>query len=500
MRKQGLSGAMNELEKEIRKYKLDELLFLLAELSRELYLSNNFMKEVEWNRYFGDSLFGFKQWLPAWSLADLSWLAIQHSNDYRSLNPTVNDIYKLNNLLAGIGDKIAERRRDEIANEDMKTHILLGLSQKQFWYQEIIRGGNLYYNFLRYYILLYEIPQHFPAHKSPNEDLIEETGLDIKSFSQLLMAVWAFNINISSLIRVNISDELKEVIPILTEANLQKCIDTFSADYKYYRKPGYPNNPLFFKPIIKTNTGKVIVSNSFIWAKKIYEGIYWLIRDKYLQQKSQTFVNNFGEYYERYIHGILAFYLKPERYEKIEKTNDNKKADWVIYTEKYVLVVEQKSCLMTIALKEEYPSLHKLDDYLENFKEAYVQITETVKTINTSGKQIIKLVLHFEKFYLGEALIKERMHQLYKNDFNDMTNYFFIDTEEFEKLIQVLADDEDTFDRIIETKIAYEDNAPIAEGREFQSIIQRVINLKDVRYLDSYKHFFDGLFGNLKDI
>ena len=488
---------MDDLAKEIRKYKLDALLLLLAELSRDLYSSRNFMKEVEWNRYMSGSLFGFKQWLPAWSLADLSYLAIQNSNDYKSLNPTIQDIYKLNNILAGMGNEIAKKRREEIAREDMKTHILLGLSQKQFWYQEIIRGGNLYYNFLRYYILLHQMPKYFPAHKSPDKDLLEITGFDIKSFSQLLMAGWAYNINVSPLMKIKISDDLKENYPTLTEENFQKCIDIFTADYAYYRKPGFPNNPLFVKPIIRTDTNKLIISNSFIWARKFYEGIYWIIRDKYMQQNSQTFFNNFGEYYERYTEEILAYYLTPDRYDRIATTGNSQKADWLIYTEQYILVVEQKSCLMTIALKDEYPSPHKLDEYLDNFKEAYLQIAETVKTINALGKKIIKLILHFEKFYLGEAVIKERMKYLYKNDVDGMSNYFFIDTGEFEKLIQVLGDDEEIFNKIIETKIDYEDNAPIAEGREFQPIIDRVAKLKDIRFLDRYDYLFEGLFKGL---
>jgi hypothetical protein len=345
--------------------------------------------------------------------------------------------------------------------------------------------------------LLYEVPKNFPDHRSPNEDLIEMTGFDIKSFSQLLMAGWAYNITVSPVLNIHITDDLKEEIPIITEENLQKCIDVFTADYRYYRNINFPNNPLFFKPIIKTDTNKLIVSNTFLWARKFYEGIYWMIRDKYMQQESQYFLNNFGKYYEQYIRDILAYYLKPDRYEKIAVTGNSQKADWLVYTGKYILIVEQKSCLMTIALKEEYPSLHKLDDYLDNFKEAYLQIAETLKDVKFEGKQTIKLILHFEKLYIGEALIKERVNNLCKDDIDNLSNYFFIETEEFEKLIQVLADDEEIFNRIIETKIDFEKNAPISAGREFHHIINKFITSRDVRFLDSYDHYFERLFGNI---
>ena len=75
---------------------------------------------------------------------------------------------------------------------------------------------------------------------------------------------------------------------------------------------------ILIKPIIKTSTDQLVISNAFIWAEKFYEGIYWLIRDKYMQVKSQDFVNRFGEYYEKYIEELLGFYFKSGQYEKVK--------------------------------------------------------------------------------------------------------------------------------------------------------------------------------------
>ncbi len=483
---------LEALEKEIKKFKLDELLLSLAELSREIFLNDDFLKKVTWQRRVGGLLQKFEQLIPAWVLADISYTAIRNSNDHRSQIPTFEDICKLANLSAQASGELAAKRKEEIAKEDMKIHILLGLSQKQFWYQEITRGGNLYYNFLRYFILLSKFPRnHFPHHKQPSDDLLELTGFDIESFAQLQMAGFAW-VHHSSSINFKVADELKEKCPILTEENLRSCIGHFTGDYNYYRGSSFPNNPLFFKPIIKTSTNKFIISNAFIWARKFYEGIYWLIRDKYMRLQSQAFINNFGEYYEKYIEEVLGFYLQSAQYEKVE-AGERRKADWLIHTDRYVLVVEQKSCLMTISLKEEYPSLIQLDRYLDNFKEAYLQIADTVRDLCKTDKTIIKLILHFEKFYLGEALIKERVNSLCKDELQDLSNYFFIDTEEFEKLMQVLSEDEAAFNKIIETKIEYEDSAPISEGKEFIHMINRCAPVIEIRYLEDHKHLFDGL-------
>ncbi len=484
---------LEELEKEIKKFKLDELLYCLAELSREIFLSNGFFKKVIWDIPLGGFQRKYEQWIPAWVLADLSYAAIKSSNDHRSLMPSSEDICKLANLSAKVSDELAAKSKEEIPSEDLKAHILLGLTQKQFWYQEIIRGGKLYYNFLRYFILLSEIPRnYFQHHIQPNNDLVELSGFDIKSFAQLQMAGFSV-LQVSSVIKFTISDELKESYPVLTEENLRSCIGHFTGDYNYYRGASFPNNPLFFKPIVKTSTNKYIISNAFIWARKFYEGIYWLIRDKHMKIQSQAFTNNFGEYYEKYIEEVLGFYLNPGQFERIT-VGDKKKADWLIHAGRYTLVVEQKSCLMTIALKEEYPSMAQLDKYLNNFKEAYIQIADTVKEIGETDKTIIKLILHFEKFYIGEAIIKDRVSSMCKDCLEDLTNYFFIDTEEFEKLMQVLSDDMAAFNKIIETKIEYEASAQIAEGKEFTHMIDRCAPVTEIRYLEKYNHLFDGLF------
>ncbi|MBM4146178.1 MAG: hypothetical protein FJ240_07870 [Nitrospira sp.] len=486
---------MNELERAIKKYKLDNLLILLADQSKELFLNKEFFKYVEWKQYIGGLLQVLKQPMTAWGLADLSYLAIKLSNEYRSLTSQIEDVYRLNNLLIKVSDDEAKAKKTEVSQEDMKTHILFGLSQKQFWYQEILRAANIYYNFLRYYIMLQEIPLLLPTHRLPDEDLLDITGFNINNFSQLLLAGYAYNYNASSLLNIKISDELKEKYPILTEDNLSKCLAFFIGDYNFYRTSSIPNNPLYIKPLIKTDRGKLIISNSFIWAKKLYEGIYWIIRNKYMEQGSQAFTNKFGEYYERYIEEVLRYYLKKIQYRKIITEGAKNKADWIIETDQYILVIEQKSSLMTIALKEEFPSLTVLDEYLtKNFREAYIQIADTIKTISSSSKTFIKLILHFEKFFLGEAIIKDRVKQLFKDSINDLSNYFFIETEEFEKLIQILSENEDIFNKIIKTKLTYEETSPPPmEGIEFNFIISKYAPVSEIKFLESRRHYFYSL-------
>jgi len=90
---------MNEIERELKKYKLDVLLTLLANLSKELFSNKVAFKVLEWKRPIGGFLQTFKQILSAWNLADLSFMAIRSSNDYRSIDATNDTVFRLNNLL-----------------------------------------------------------------------------------------------------------------------------------------------------------------------------------------------------------------------------------------------------------------------------------------------------------------------------------------------------------------------------------------------------------------
>jgi hypothetical protein len=233
-----------------------------------------------------------------------------------------------------------------------------GISQTQFWYQEISNGGHLFYRFIRYNLILAEIPLQLSGKGNPNDDLIRITGFSIQEFSSLMLALYAFLTQTSSEIsRLQVDNETIKKHPILTNDNLMKCVEYFAADYVYYRKDNHVGNPLFFKPIVKTKTGRIICSNMFLMARKFYEGIYWIIRDDYFQKNSQEFTNNFGYYYEKYIENFLSYYLPKDAFRKLEE----KGADWEILTDKYVLLVEQKSCVMSISLKREYPSIDGIE-------------------------------------------------------------------------------------------------------------------------------------------
>ncbi|GEM_PF-2289474 len=478
------------LDQELRKYCLNSLLTLIAESSKKLYRNGESCETVIWKRRLGGLLEEFKQLMPIWGLAELSYRAIINSNDHRSLDPKLDDLYKLNNFLAEATDKAVPRN----TVDDARLPIFVGLPQTQLWWQEIVRNrASIVYDFLRYYLLLNEMPKHFPQLPQPNDDLLKITGFGIEDFSKLLFSsyAWLYSSATTDINLMKVDNEVTKSNPVITLDNMKKCLSFFSEDYAYFRESTHANNPLFFRPIIKTQSSQLIISNMFIWVKMLYEGIYWLIRDEYRKKGSTDFTSAFGQYYEKYVESFLHHYLKPADFQRI---NEPGKADWLIFTNKYVLIVEQKSALMSVALKKPYPEAEQFGEYLKIFNKARAQLFNTDASLKKDRKASIKLILHFETMYFKEAFIKAELVRMNGGDKNLLKHYFLVDTKEFEVLIQLLSEDPGKAEEIIRTKIDYEINPPPpAAGLDFFDVIEKKGRPKKISFLEKHRHIFDDL-------
>jgi len=487
---------MDELNVELRKFKLDDLLLLLAEKSRQLYKDSKFLEKYVFERKIGRIKQQSKELiLPVWGLSNIAHRAILNSNDYRKQVPTSDNILWFNNLLTKVSDDEAKIMSGGKNFQELKTDLLQGLSQTQFWWQELTHKGRTVYNFLRYYILLNEMPNFFPQYTHPNKELQQITNFGIKDFSKLLFAIYTLLITnspeMTDVKKIKIDAQLVSKNPILTPENMFRCLKHFIADYNYYRKQDYPSNPLFFKPVISTDSGRVIISDTFIWGRKFFEGIYWILRDEYKRKNSTLFTTAFGDYYEKYVEKVLDHYLDKINFRKI---NEGGKADWIIFTDKYVLIIEQKSCLMAIAAKTEYPSEKALAVYLENLRKACHQLNNTISILRGDKRKIIKIILHFEKIYFKEVLIKEKLTEQCKGEFESLKRYYMVDTDEFELLIDTMSKDINMFYNILEKKIEYEDNPPPpVVGQDFRHVINVFIKDKKIDFLEKYRPIFDNL-------
>ena len=147
----------DKLDLVIKRYKLDDLLLLIAEKSREMYLKGVALETIEWYHKISDQK--FSQIMPIWGLSELSYRAICNCNDHRSVEAGFEDLCELNNLLAEVTDNKAGGKSSYTSHSGAQAALILGLSQAQLWWQKIARDRNsIVYDFLRYYLLLYKIP------------------------------------------------------------------------------------------------------------------------------------------------------------------------------------------------------------------------------------------------------------------------------------------------------------------------------------------------------
>jgi hypothetical protein len=72
---------MDKFEQKLRKYNLEELLFLISELTKEMFKNKVFSEKIKWeksHKYYKEEGDFF---ISIWDLTDLVYFAIKNSND-----------------------------------------------------------------------------------------------------------------------------------------------------------------------------------------------------------------------------------------------------------------------------------------------------------------------------------------------------------------------------------------------------------------------------------
>lgn len=486
-------GIMKELlRKQLRKYKLDELLKLISQLTINLYLNKRPLNEYHKTFYTGKFPRKITFTLSAFELLTLSYMAIQNTNDHlTSKIPNIDNIIELIYTQREYEELKRKQIERQLNASDNTDQILLGHMNEQLWFQDIVKYKELLYRYLRNSILLNIIPKKFHPKLDIDNEFIKHTGLDISVFTNHLFCLFFYLLSTNSTFKYQeLIDKFKIVPNSISETNMSKCLNFFSEKYKYYYNDKNYNR-LYYKPIVITDDNNYIISNAFVLAQKIYDGIYWIIRDIYLHKDSKVFMSEFGKYFESYVDLLLKFYLNDKSYERIVEDNINIRADWKIETKKYTIIIEQKAVQLKSNLKTRYLDLNEFDKYLGYFVKSYNQINKTIIDYKLENSNIIKLTLHYENIYLSESIVKKRLLKKLKLSQDDANHYYLIGIDEFELLMQVLSENEEIFNNIIEEKISIDKVERPHEDTSFKGIIHKLYEIKDVKFLESYYYLYD---------
>ncbi|WP_129692451.1 hypothetical protein [Gottfriedia acidiceleris] len=147
---------MEHFTKKLKQYKLDELLLRNSIMSREMMLSglkgDAVFKAVSFQsniKYIQDYFF----YITPWELADVSFYAINKSNDHKSKGVSDHNHILLMNDYRRASEIISSSVLDGIKDEDKLSYILVGHSQEQFWMQHV-------HEFIESFNRNYEILEH----------------------------------------------------------------------------------------------------------------------------------------------------------------------------------------------------------------------------------------------------------------------------------------------------------------------------------------------------
>lgn len=481
---------MKNLISEIKKFNLYDLLEIFSFISIEMFLENKFLFHERITKHIGMVPKVYNQFLTSWDLLRLSHIALLNSKDYILSNkPNYNDIMLLKNLLLDYDESNRKKIDQKLNNKEIIDHIFIGHTFEQIWFQDILRHKKKLYDFLRNYIILLIVPNNINL----DQTFTNNFSIGINEFIEHMFIIFTYVKCKNPIIDINkLFNEFNINEKFIKKDKLMICIQNFSEKVIYYRNDD-KNNRLIHKPIVCTNNNNYIISNVFLLLQKLNDGVYWLIRDFYKNKNSKEFLIEFGDMFENYVKLLLQFYLNPNKFEKLIPNNKNKIADWIITTDKYIIIVEQKSTLLRNDVKNKLFDLFDLDSGLSQFVKSFEQIEQTIIQKNLlDHNNVIKVTLHYEKIFQVETNFKDRLlKQINKKPNTIIGHYYLINIDEFELLIQVLSENEEIFNKIIEHKIKNETDKPIHEGNCFKDIIVEYYDVKDIKFLESYKYIYD---------
>lgn len=325
------------------------------------------------------------------------------------------------------------------------------------------------------------------------KEFYNATGYSTDDYSTLAFLVWVY------FTKCGVSNSLINEIapikkPLFKIENIRNIVQRYSTTIAELKNSRFKRQWLYSKPFIKIDN-EYVATNPFLVLSLFANCLYWVIRNVYLEKKSQQFTNAFGTYFEMYVEEILENCLSQDQYKKIKESKKEKRADWILNIGKFTIIIEQKSTIAAIEAKQNHPDLELMKKYMiNNWGEAIKQLHST--QISENIKECIKIILVYEDYYKSECL--DEVFSLEDFPTNDGT-YWLISINEFEMLLNTYRIDPSLGLKIVEEKLFAETNK-INEGRDLIGFLSRngisknnyikKFNI-DSNYKKIMKEFFD---------
>lgn len=281
------------------------------------------------------------------------------------------------------------------------------------------------------------------------DEFIVTTGLTTDMYSAILFTIFGYVSQQNPIIDLNLIKDIFSAFNFSLE-DIMSIIERYSCSVDELAKSNLKRQLLYKKPFIRYNN-YIVSANPFLVASLFVNSNYWIMRDKYSSSKtdSQKFPNTFGGYFEEYFKEILNNCLPKDSFKKIDECAEPR-ADWHIALNDLNFLIEQKSGLSILKIKQNESNTEAMKEHiLNNWGKAVKQLDNTEKSFGL--KDAIKIILVYEDYYKSECLdllfeIDPTLKPL------DNKKFWLLTINEFEKLLNLFKKDKDLFFEIIKEK------------------------------------------------
>lgn len=482
----------------IKEYSTENFIYTFAEISIEIYrnhLKNNGEEGFHCTKTFPLNILshGFLPktvpvMLSAWEIPDMAYASICNANDYRKRVVKKDEIGRIVNLYRGyVDDKPGSEYLKYAELADVFKY-LMGITSEQFRHETL---GWVIQNFNRnYHMLLGSSKISRDKILNINEIVQKTFGMNVDELLTIeLIIMWLCSKHANPL---SAPEDLyyKKAESFLTKKNLRRVIEYYSTTYEEVRDSKLEKQIFYSKPFVYTQKSKeYIMISMYLLQMVIADGLYWLIRDYYLNNKmGQAFMNAFGEMFEDYFEELMIEYMPDDSWHKIA-TKKKKSADYYLEIENAVFLFELKSGLMRIGGRQQTPNIDQIDDfYRRNIVEAYEQLKNSAKDYQGT-KPVIKIFLLYE-FSNNTQLIMSSIPEIFDND----KECYIMSIQDLEMFLPTYKKERGKFNRVVEEML--NGNIREAEYKCVLSILndqQATKNFHFVKEKDYLKRIMDKL-------
>lgn len=404
-------------------------------------------------------------YVTGWTLLDLSYNAICCTHDYRGTGEiTPQTVWFLSQLSGEYLGSLESAAIDNFEDTDMDMILYLwGFFGEQ---RKVQNPGACFENMKRDLYILFDI-----AKGDREIDIAgivdQEIGVDWKTVQSALYLFWAMSIALPY-----ISEGLDQKIAWRDDtekAAYLKVLDYYTTDYETIKESSLGRQQLYITPYVRTSKGRDVISvNCFLNLFLCEHSIMWLVRNYYKKKDSQKFVDRFGMWFEKYLGELLREYVGESDFKRICEERDMR-ADWRAQLDKYSFLIEQKSALLRIDVKQQVSNLYSLKEFAKNnIIKAMRQLKNTEAAM---GKECIKVVLIYEDYI--ETDVMDKIFLMPECDVENDDRYWLVTIGEMERLLFTFKNDKVKFMSIMEEKIRREREHDTTNGLSLDSVMEQ---------------------------